>query len=143
MGARGLLARALSTDYESGRFEAAYHVARIDVQLFPEMTTSRDRMLAVALKRIEDASDSDDPKTAETILEEVRRLCEGGPDIVRLERRGWPIIVATAVRLADWERARRAARAYAEVEPDPVEAARLASWVESRHSDPETATLRP
>lgn len=141
-GARGLLARAFNMDYESGRFEAAYHIARVDMKLFPSMTTSRDRLLAVAVKRIENATDSGDLDSAESILEEVRRLGAKGPDVLRLERRAWPLVVSAAVRLSEWERARRAARAYAEVEPDPVEAERLLEWIESRQVDPETVSSR-
>ena len=138
-GARGLLARAFNIDYESGRFDAAYHTASIETRLFPTMTTSRDRLLAVAMKRIEQASDADDPDTAEAILDEAGRLCSGGADVARLERQAWPLIAASAVRLEEWEQAARAARAYAEVEPDPVEAERFVSWVESRRVDPATA----
>ncbi len=141
-GARGLLARAFNMDYESGRFEAAYQVARVDMKLFPSMTTSRDRLIAVAVKRIEDATDSGDLDAAESILADVRHLGSAGPDIIRLERRAWPLVAAAAVRLAEWERARLAAHAYAEVEPDAVEAERLRAWIESREADPETASNR-
>ena len=42
------------------------------------------------------------------------------------------MIAAAAVRESEWALARRAALRYAEADADPLEATRLASWVEYR-----------
>lgn len=149
-GVRRLIVRAFRAEYESGRFDAAYRIASADVELFPESTTSRDRVVAAALKRIEAACDRDDPRLGVTILDEVER---GGPETLesrQLVRRTTPLIAAAAVRVGDWPLARAAAERHASVEPDPVEAARLRDWVEQRgaatlqfSSDPTCAAPLP
>jgi hypothetical protein len=131
-GLRRLLARAFRDEYEHGRFEDAYRIATIDVTLFPGLTTSRDRMLASAVKLIELECDRDRPAEAEEILDDVAAATGDPLGLSHLERRATPVIAAAAVRLGDWALARRAAERYAGVEPDPVEAARLRRWVEER-----------
>jgi len=130
--ARRLLVEAFRMEYEVGRFDEAYAVARIDIGLFPEQTTSRDRLLAAALKRIEFAAAADRPETAEAILDETLRACPSAPGAERLERRTAPLIAASAVRSGQWNLARRAARRYADAEPDELEGTRLVNWVERR-----------
>lgn len=131
-GLRRLLARAFQAEYERGRFEDAYDIASIDVALFPGMTTSRDRMLAAAVKLIALHCDEDRPAAAESVLDEVAATAGDPLGLSHLERRAVPLIAAAAVRLGDWALARRAAQRYGEVEPDPVEAERLLRWVEER-----------
>jgi hypothetical protein len=130
-GVRRLLVKAFRSEYESGRFERAYRIARADVELFPDSTTSLDRIVAAALKRIESACDADDPRGAISLLDEVGDL---GPaaEFERLERLTTPMIAASAVRVGDWSLARAAAERYATVERDKVETARLREWIELR-----------
>ena len=135
-GARRLLARAFQFEYEAGRFDNAYRIASIDVELYPSMTTSRDRFLAAALKRIEEACDTDRPGFAATIMGEVAATCPPGTDVERLERRARPLIAAASVRIHDWPLALRSAARYAEIEPDGVESFRLLAWVEERSLEP-------
>lgn len=129
---RRLLVRAFRDEYESGRFDSAYAIAAVDVQMYPGMTTSRDRILAAAFKRIEAACDAGRARDAAEVLTEVAELAESPADLARLERRSEPLIAAAATRIADWELARSAAQRYAAAEPDPVESARLIDWVEAR-----------
>lgn len=129
---RRLLSRAFQAEYERGRFEDAYRIGAIDVALFPDMTTSRDRMLASAVKLIELECDRDRPAEAEAILDDVAAATDDRLSLSHLERRAAPLIAASAVRLGQWDLARRAADRYAEFEPDPIEAARLLHWVEER-----------
>jgi hypothetical protein len=131
-GVRRLMARAFQAEYERGRFETAYRIAEIEVGLYPGMTTARDRILAAAMKRVEDASETGDLRTAETVLEGIERTCGSSADTTRLERRAWPLIAEAAVREQAWSLALRAAHRYAELEPDELESARLLDWVESR-----------
>ncbi len=133
-GVRRLLVQAFRREYERGRFDAAYRIAEIDVDLFPASTTSHDRILAAALKRIEAACDAGAPNTGERILDQVSRACPSPLEVARLERRTTPVITAAAVRNGDWVLARRTAERYAAAEPDPVESTRLLEWVESRSS---------
>ncbi len=135
-GARRLLARAFQSEYEAGRFDNAYRIASIDVELYPSMTTSRDRFLAAALKRIEEACDTDRPGLAATIMGEVVATCPWGRDVERLERRARPLIAAASVRIHDWPLALRSAARYAEIEPDSVESSRLLAWVDERSLEP-------
>jgi regulator of sirC expression with transglutaminase-like and TPR domain len=139
-GVRRLMARAFQAEYERGRFEAAYRIAEIEVGLYPEMTTARDRILAAAMKQVEHASETGDLRAAETVLQGIERTCGSSPDTARLERRAWPLIATAAVREQNWPLARRAAQRYAELEPDEVESSRLLDWVESR-SRPEQARV--
>lgn len=127
-----LLVRAFRDEYESGRFDSAYAIAAVDVGLFPEMTTSRDRILAAALKRIEAACAEGRPADAAQILDEVARVNPSPVDLSRLERRSGPLIAAAAVHGEDWALARVAAERYALAEPDAVEGTRLIQWVDAR-----------
>jgi regulator of sirC expression with transglutaminase-like and TPR domain len=135
-GARMLLARAFSVEYDAGRFENAFEIAAIDAGLFPERTTARDRLVAAAIKRIESSCDADDPARALEVLDAVKRTFHGAPEFLRLERRTYPGMAAAAVRLADWDLAREIADRYAAVHPDPRESARLLDWVEA-HREPQ------
>lgn len=142
-GLRRLLARAFQAEYEHGRFEEAYRVATIDVTLFPGMTTSRDRMLASAVKLIEMNCDRDRPAEAEAVLDEVAAMTDDALGLSHLERRAAPLVAAAAVRLGEWALARRSAERYVAVEPDPVEAARLLQWVDERApGEPPGAAVR-
>jgi len=133
-----LFARAFRAEYESGRFEEALVIARHDAAVFRDRTTSRDRLLAAAAKVIEDAADGGDPARAETILSDTAGRVSGTRDAERIVRQMAPIVAASAVRTADFERATRLAERYAEAEPDPIEGARLRAWVEARRSDATT-----
>jgi hypothetical protein len=127
-----LFTRAFRTEYEQGRFDAALAIARLDASSFPETTTSRDRLLAAAAKVIEHASEADQPSRAESILDDTVLRLRGTPDGERIVRQTAPIAAASAVRAGEFDRAARLAARYADVEPDPVEGARLVVWVESR-----------
>jgi hypothetical protein len=140
---RRLLSRAFRTDYESGRFESAYRIAAVEVGLFPTTTTARDRLLAAAVKRVEDLCDADTPGLAEAVVADVRRVVVSGLDLTRFERRAWPLVTAAAVRHSDWGLARRAAENYAEVEPDSVEARRVVDWVARRRSEAVAVRIHP
>lgn len=131
-GISRLLIQAFRLEYEAGRFDSAYRIALIDVDSTGSPTTSRDRLLAAALKRIEAACGADDPAAAEAILEELARGPLPGPDLARLEIRASPLIASSAVRMGDWTMARRAAERYDRVEPDREEAARLRAWIHLR-----------
>jgi hypothetical protein len=134
-GVRRLLARAFGQEYDAGRFEAAYRIALAEITLFPRVTTSRDRLLAVALKRVQGACDADRPAEAAATIREIRAACPWGADLARLERRAWAAVASAAVRTASWDLAEHAAGAYAKVEPDPREAARLRDWVGQRRDE--------
>lgn len=124
-------AKAFRLEYEAGRFDAAFAVARLEIEALPDRTSARDRLLGAAIQRIEAEADAGDSAAAETVLDEVARIA---PDLERrIERHGCPPIVAAAVRLGQWDRAHRLAERYAAAEPDPVEGARLAGWVDLRH----------
>jgi hypothetical protein len=133
-GVRRLLVLAFRQEYEAGRFDSAYRIAEIDVGLFPDSTTSRDRIVAAAMKRIEAACAAGVPQVGTSILDEVKRTCPATGELSKLELQTTPIIAAAAVRSGDWPLARRAAERYAAVEPDPIEGARLLDWVELRSS---------
>jgi hypothetical protein len=125
------LARAFRIEYEAGRFDGAYEIAKLDVEIYPGRTTPRDRLLAAAIKRIEIACDRGGAAVAESILNEAKELA-GAHDAVRLEREACPRIASAAVLLADWERADRMVLRFLLAEPDAVESARLAGWVAAR-----------
>jgi len=131
-GANRLLVRAFRDEYEAGRFDDAFAIALIDVELFPGRTTSRDRVLAAALKLVEQDCDGDNPTAAWSIVETVQRACSSSTELARYERRTYPVIAVAAVRLQDWALARRATERYDAVEPDRFEAQRLQRWVEFR-----------
>lgn len=130
-GVDRLLTRAFGEDYESGHFARAYRIAEIGVKL-RSTTTSRDRLLAAAVKRIESLCDQDRPASAEMLLGRVGTLELPDPEWQRLQRGTAPLIAAAAVRTGDLALARRAAARYARVERDRVEADRLVEWVERR-----------
>jgi len=135
------LARAFRIEYEDGRFDNAYRIAEMELKIFPSRTTTRDRLLAAASKRIETACDEGDPARAERILDEAGAVLRIPSDLSLLEREVCPHVAAAAVRLGDWTRAHRMASRYVASEPDAVEGARLMSWVEGRKS--ESATCLP
>ena len=149
------LARAFRIEYEDGRFDNAYRIAEMELKVFPSRTTTRDRVLGAASKRIEAACDAADPASAEQILETVAAILRIPSDLSRLEREVCPQIAATAVRKGEWPLAYRMAARYAASEPDAVEATRFLAWVEGRrtegpycsqgmsHSRSDTVGLRP
>lgn len=126
------LARAFRSEYEKGLFESAYRIAEIEREIFPDRTTTRDRFLAAASKRVEGVCDAGDPAAAEAILSEATSSATSSDDRARLERETCPRIAAAAVRAGDWEIARRMAERFAVAEPDEVEASRFIAWVERR-----------
>lgn len=129
--ARRILARAFHGEYESARFESALEIARIEFGMWPQTTTARERLLAAAVKRIEEVCDADLVVDADRIAREVTGSASGA-DVRRFEQRVWPLVAASAVRLSDWGLAERSAERYARVEPDRVEARRLLDWVAER-----------
>jgi hypothetical protein len=141
-GVRPILARAFRQEYDAGRFERAYAVAKIEAGLFPESVSSRDRVAAAALKRIEKACDGGDPRGAAELIDVAAGLMRTESEHRRLVRGASPLIVVAAVRVEDWALAGREAGRYARAEPDPVEARRLTAWLELRRSSPTTADGR-
>lgn len=129
------LARAFRIEYEAGGFDNAYRIAEMELKIFPSRTTTRDRLLAAASKRIESACDRNDPAEAERILDAAGAVLQIPSDLSRLEREVCPHIAAAAVRFGDWTRAQRMASRYAGSEPDAVEGARFLSWIQSRQSE--------
>jgi hypothetical protein len=129
------LARAFRIEYEDGRFDNAYRIAEMELKIFPTRTTTRDRLLAAASKRIESACEADDPARAERILDGAADVLRIPSDLSRLEREVCPLIAAAAVRLGDWPRANHMASRYIGSEPDAVEGARFLSWVEGRRTE--------
>ncbi len=127
-----LFTRAFRAEYEQGRFDEALAIARLDASAFPETTTSRDRLLAAAAKVIEGAAEADEPARAESILDDTVLRLRGTHDAERIVRQTAPITAASAVRAGEFDRAARLAAKYRDVEPDPIEGARLVAWVEAR-----------
>lgn len=133
------LARAFRVEYEAGRFDAAYRIAEIDLEIFSGKTSPRDRLLAAALKRIEGTCENGNPIAAERILDLAGAASRHPRDLLRLERGACPLIAATAVRVGDWETARKMAARFAAAQPDGVESARLSAWIERRRSEATSA----
>lgn len=131
-GVRSLLSKTFRVEYEAGRFDDAYRLAMLEMDVLPERTTSRDRLLATAWKRIQQSCEADEPSSAWGILQEARQRSGEAPETGLFLLRSLPLIAATAVRTAEGELARLAAGAYADAEPDHVESARLIDWVDSR-----------
>jgi hypothetical protein len=129
------LARAFRIEYEDGQFDNAYRIAEMELMIFPARTTTRDRLLAAASKRIDSACEAGDPEQAEGVLDAAGAVLRIPSDLSRLEREICPHIAAAAVLGGDWARAERMASRYVSAEPDPVEGARFQAWVESRKSD--------
>jgi tetratricopeptide (TPR) repeat protein len=127
-----LLARAFRREYEEGRFDSAYRIAEIDLEIFPGTTSARDRLLAAATKRIAAACDAGSPASAEEILSQTAARTASRSDQIRMDRGACPLIAASAVRIGDWDRAARMVARYSASEPDRVETSRLARWVASR-----------
>jgi hypothetical protein len=142
-GVRPILARAFRREYDAARFESAYAVATIEVGLFPESVSSRDRIVAAALKWIEEACDGGDPRGATEVIDGAARLIRSESEHRRLVRLASPLVVVAAVRTGDWALVDRAADRYANAEPDPVEVRRLTAWIELRRSSPKMAGNRP
>lgn len=126
------LAHAFRIAYEAGRFTEALDVAAVDVSVFPTLTSPRDRLLGAALKLIQRSCDDRQPSEAEEVLDRVALLLGPGPDLFRFQREVCPEIAAAAVRAGDRRLARRAAALFSSSQVDPVESARLTSWVEER-----------
>jgi tetratricopeptide (TPR) repeat protein len=147
------LARAFRIEYEAGRFDAAYRIAAIDLEISPDRTSSRDRLLAATLKWIERECDAGRVDEAEKVLDIASATLSVPTDLARLERGASPLIVEAAVRVGDWMRAERISARFATAQPDRVEVARLSRWVDRRRreaflsarhgacSDPEPAGL--
>ena len=133
-GIRLILAHAFRHEYDAARFDNAFAIASIEMDLIPESVSSRDRVLAATVKRIQAASESDDPRLALDLLDATGALVPVSDDVARLERRATPSIVVAAVRIGDWDLARSVAARYAAAEPDPIEYARLVAWVDLRQS---------
>jgi len=129
------LARAFRMEYEAGRFESAYRIAGIGMEIFPAQTTAKDRLLAAALKRIEASCEADRTSEAEKILDEAALAVGNAADSRRLERGACPLITAAAVRAGDWLRAERMALRFSAAEPDGVESRRLSRWVSRREQE--------
>jgi hypothetical protein len=129
------MARAFRIDYEKGRFDSAYRIAEMDMQMFPGTTSGRDRLLAAATKRISAACDAGSPAGAEEILNRTDQTARSRGDQLRLDRGVCPQIAAAAVRVGDWDRAARMVARYTASEPDRVETLRLARWVASREQE--------
>jgi hypothetical protein len=130
--AQRILSRAFFLEYETGAFATAYRIARIEHELRPNATTSRDRLLAAAVKRVEQLVDQDRPGAAAGLAREVSRATAPGHDVARFGRRVWPVIAAAAVRLSDWSLASASADRYSRVEPDRYEAERFTAWIDER-----------
>jgi tetratricopeptide (TPR) repeat protein len=130
-----LLARAFRTEYEAGRFESAYRIAEIDLEIFPAQTSGRDRLQAAALKRIRAASESGDVAEAERILDAASAAVSSPPDAARMERGACPLIAAAAVQVGDWGGAERMTERFAKAQPDRAEAQRLKRWVAARERE--------
>jgi hypothetical protein len=131
-GVHRLVGHAFRSLYESREFDTAYRVALTEVELFPGFTTSHDRLVAAAYKRIETACESDDPSAAEALLDEVGNSALYAEELRRLELNVAPMITAAAVRTGEWTLAARTVERYSRAEPDEIEAARLREWVERR-----------
>ncbi len=129
------LARAFRLEYEAGRFEAAYRIAAIELEISPDRTSSRDRLLAASLKWIERECDTGKPDEAEKVLDIASATLSIPADLARLERGASPLIVEAAVRSGDWTRAEKISARFAAAQPDRVEVARLSRWVERRRRD--------
>jgi len=129
-GTETALAQAFRIAYDGGRFDDAYDIAAMGIVIFPDHVSTRDRLIAAGVQRIEVAADSGDPGLANAVLEDVRRLTGDRAD--RFERGAIPVIVASALRIGDWPTAGRLCDRYSVVEPDAVEVARLRRWVTLR-----------
>lgn len=127
-----LLARAFSAAYEAGRFDEAWTIARVEVVILPDRVSPRDRFVAATIKRVQDACEGDDPVGALRELDFAEVAFDNARDLSALEREALPHIATAAVRVGAFDVARRVAKRYAAAERDPVEASRLATWVEQR-----------
>jgi tetratricopeptide (TPR) repeat protein len=136
------LARAFRIEYEAGRFSAAFRVAAIDLEISPDRTSSRDRLLAAALKWIERECEARRPDEAEKVLDIASATLSVPEDVARLERGATPLIVEAAVRSGDWIRAERISARFAAAQPDRVEVARLSRWVDRRRREAFLSTRR-
>ncbi len=130
-----LLTRAFAKEYEVGRFESAYRIARLEETLHPGRVTAQDRLLAVAQKRIEQLCAQERPTEAAAIREELDRFEFEEVSIDLFDRTVTPTIVSGAVRAGDWTLAEIFIDRYAASEPDAVEVDRLRAWVESRRDE--------
>ncbi|HEX6853179.1 MAG TPA: hypothetical protein VF139_17420, partial [Candidatus Polarisedimenticolaceae bacterium] len=127
---RAGFARAFSDSYESGRFDEAFAIAERECAAVGPSTSSRERLQAAAVQRIVAHVEADEPAAAEAVLQAA---IAAAPEVAhRLERATCPSIAAAAVRAGDFARAERLAERFRSAEPDPVEAAKLASWVAAR-----------
>jgi hypothetical protein len=129
-GTETALAQAFRISYDAGQFEDAYAIAAMAFQFVPDHVSARDRLVAAGVHRIEAAADSGNPRLADAVLQDVRRLT--GDNAARFERGAIPTIISCALRTGDLETAGRLAIRYEAVEPDPAEAARMHRWVALR-----------
>lgn len=135
-----LLGRAFRDQYEHGRFDAAWDLARVECRVYPWSTSARDRLAAAASKRIEALIDRGEAPAAWDVLETTADLLGSGSAVTRLELRVCPLIAASAARAGYVDLADRAVERYAAHEPDPVESERLRAWIRFRTGveDPST-----
>ncbi|NIM61068.1 MAG: hypothetical protein GTO30_05255 [Acidobacteria bacterium] len=138
-----LLARAFAREYETGRFESAYRIARLEETLHPGRVTTQDRLLAVAQKRIEQLCAQDRTHEAAAIREELDRFEFENVALALFERTVTPTIVSAAVRAEEWALAETFVERYAASETDAVEIDRLRAWVESRRSNSDVECAEP
>ncbi|MCP3980656.1 MAG: hypothetical protein GY716_15240 [bacterium] len=129
---RGLLNIAFLPEYEAGRFEAAYRIAEIELELWPGTTTPSDRLVASAAKQIGAACERGSPRAAWDRLEQVRTKPASSEAVRRLTRTASGEIARTAVRVGDWDLAWVAAEQYAATELDTHESQRIFDWIEER-----------
>lgn len=132
---RVILVRAFGMAFDEGDFDQAYEIATTEASIFRERTRSRDRLLAAALKRIENLCEGLQPHSALLILDEVATFHQSTADQARLERRTAPLIVVAAVRLGDFDLAARVTNRLELYEPDGVEVERLRRWLFQREQN--------
>lgn len=127
-----IFSRAFRQDYDGHRFEDAYETAVLGVTLEPENASAVNRLVAAGAELVEAAAERGDTERGGSLVQDVIRRIGG--EGRRFERSVLPTLIAAAVRTGAWDRADCLADAYAEVEPDPVEAERVAAWVGARRA---------
>ncbi|HKY31675.1 MAG TPA: hypothetical protein VJV23_04000 [Candidatus Polarisedimenticolia bacterium] len=129
---RTTLAWAIREQYDAGSFQAAYHLAEVAMRFYPERTTIKDRLIAVAARLVEEAAARGDLAAAEEL--EARTLSQLGDDESRrkMEILTGPVVARAALLARNWPSARRHAERFRAAYPDPIEAEKFARWVEAR-----------
>ncbi len=130
-----LLARAFAREYEVGRFDTAYRIAKLEESLNPGRVSAQDRLLAGAQKRIEQLCAADRPADAAHVRAELDDFDFEPVAFALFDRTVAAVIVSAAVRVEDWALAESFVDRYVASEPDPVEAERFRIWVESRRAN--------